>query len=499
MAWEESDIDAALAALDKAYSLILKLDLPPDSPLNQQKNDLRLLIARRIQEIYASQLTAIGENQGSIPVVENKYVKKEIKIFQTRQKELFEQAYRRSGRYRKMICEKLRQAGLPQELSWMPMVESWFKVNAYSRARALGLWQFIASTGYRYGLERDRWVDERMDPEKSTEAAIKYLKELHSIFGDWTTALAAYNCGEFRVQRVIRAQRIKYLDNFWDLFIMLPQETARFVPRFIATLCIVENPEKYGFNLPQPDPPLKYETIKTDRPIKLSTLSKAVGLDPDKLIYLNPELRYDATPPRKYLLKLPCGYVEKTLAKINSLPRWIPPEASYFFYYVRRGDTVSEIAARYGTSVSAIARLNNFSRNYLIRPGQKLKIPGYRNRSSGHSRSLSLSQDGNNLVYTVQKGDSLYQIAQAFSTTVSKIKSQNNLQSNIIRVGQKLIIQSGKPSGATVYTVKRGDTPFDIARKFGMNLDYLLRINGLTTRSKIYPGQNLWITPNHDE
>lgn len=493
IAWEESDIETALAALDEAYSLILKLDLPQDSPLNKEKNDLRLLVARRIQEIYASRLTAVGENHGSIPIVENKYVKREIQIFQTREKKYFKQAYKRSGRYRPMICEKLRKSGLPQELSWIPLIESFFKVKAYSRARALGIWQFIASTGYRYGLKRDQWIDERMDPEKATEAAIKYLQELHSMFGDWTTALAAYNCGEMRVQRVIRAQRINYLDNFWDLFTMLPRETARFVPRFIATLCIIRNPEKYRFNLPEPDPPLDYETIKINRPVKLSSLSKALGLPEGKLSSLNPELRHHATPKNEYLLKVPPGYGRKTLAKIDSLSRWVPPEASYFTYYVRKGDTVSEIASRYGTSVSSIARLNHLRRNYLIRPGQRLKIPGNKRRGSRYSRSLDLSKDGDKLVYVVQKGDSLYRIAQSFNTTVQKIKNKNNLRSNILRIGQKLVIQSGRPEGSSVYRVKRGDTPFDIARKFGMNLNTLLSINGLSIRSKIYPGQKLWV------
>jgi len=263
IAWEKVDIDTSLAALDESYSLLLKLDLPQDSPLNQEKNDLRLLIAQRIQEIYASHLIATEENHRSIPLEENKYVLREIKSFQTTEQKSFMAGYQRSGRYREMILEELKKEGMPEEIAWVPMIESWFKVKAYSRARALGLWQFIASTGYRFGLKRDRWIDERMDPDKATRAAIQYFKKLHSFFGDWMTALAAYNCGEFRVQRVIRNQRVKYLDNFWDLFVMLPRETARFVPRFIATLLIINNPEKYGMNLPNPDPPMRYETVET--------------------------------------------------------------------------------------------------------------------------------------------------------------------------------------------------------------------------------------------
>lgn len=496
LAWDGGDLETALTALDEAYKILLNIDLPEDSPLIQEKNDLRLLIARRIQEIYASRFTAINGNNGTIPLTENEHVQKEIKSFQTVERKEFEQAYARSGRYIDMIREKMRKAGLPEELSWMPMIESWFKVNAYSRAAALGLWQFISSTGYRFGLKRDRWIDERMDFEKATDAAIQYLDELHSMFGDWTTALAAYNCGEFRVQKVIRSQRLEYMDNFWDLYLMLPRETSRFVPRFLATLLIVQNPEKYGFNFPRSDSPLDYETIQINRPVKLASLSNILELDTEVLNMLNPELRNKSTPDSAYQLRVPVGYGNKVLASINSVSRYIPPEATYRNHYVRRGETVSVIARRYGTSISAIARANRLGRNYLIRVGQKLRIPG-RGSSYTSYQPRTLTKEGEKLVYSVKKGDSLYVIAKAFNTTVQEIKKQNNLQSNTLHVGQKLVVQSGTPKGAIPYTVKSGDTPYKIAKRYGMNLNYLLSLNGLSTRSKIYPGQQLWVTANN--
>jgi len=493
-AWDQGHIDDAISSLDNAYKTILQIELPPDSPLIQDKNDLRLLIAQRIQEIYASRASAIGENHGSIPLVENKYVLKEIESFLGTEKKLFQEAYQRSGLYREMILNELEKEGLPQELSWMPMIESWFKIRAYSRARALGLWQFISSTGYRFGLKRDRWIDERMDPEKATRASVQYLKELHSYFGDWTTALAAYNCGEFRVQRIIRNQRINYLDNFWDLYPMLPRETSRFVPRFIATLLIINNPEKYHIDLPVPEPPLDYETVTINHPVKLSSLSTKMGLPAEKLADLNPELRHKSTPDSEYTLKIPKGTFELASSTLDSLPRWIPPEATYFIHYVRRGETVSEIASRYGTSISSIARLNGLGRRYLIRQGQRLKIPGSSRSRSVPIPSRNLSREGNKLIYTVKRGDSLYLIANVFSTTIQNIKNLNNLTSNRLDVGQKLIIQSGVAEGTSFYTVKTGDTPYKIARQFGMKLSVLLNINGLTKHSKIYPGQKLWIT-----
>lgn len=495
LAWEKGDFDTALAALDNAYSLLLKLDLLPDSPHIQEKNELRLLIAQRIQEIYASQLTAVGNNHKYIPLVENNHVLNEINVFQSQERQRFEEGYKRSGRYRPFILKELQKAGLPENLSWVPMIESWFKPRAYSRASAAGLWQFIASTGHRFGLKRDRYIDERMDPIKSTQAALRYLSELHSHFGDWTTALASYNCGEYKVKKLIRAQRVNYLDNFWDLYIMLPRETRRFVPRFIATILIVNEPKKYGFSLPKLDPPLEYETISVNKPIKLEDLSKALGLKSGDLAALNPELRHKSTPDQEYNLRVPVGYGKKTLAALKSLKRYFPPEASYFIHYVRRGETLSKIAQRYRTSVSTLARLNRISKVHLIKSGWRLKIPYNRSNRTASVPPRELIKEGEKLVYIVRRGDSLYKIANAFNTTVQKIKEDNNLTSDNLKVRQKIVIQSGIPEGAIAYTVKTGDTPFEIARRYGMNLATFLALNGLSHRSKIYPGQELWVFP----
>ncbi len=375
-AWEKGELDSAFQALDEAYALILKVQLPGDSALLQEKNDLRLLIAQRIQQIYASRPVTVGDNHKTIPLEENKEVLDEIKSFQTKEKAQFLEGYKRSGLYREMILEEIRKEGLPEELSWLPLIESWFKVRALSRARALGMWQFISSTGYRYGLKRDRYVDERMDPVKSTRAALRYLVELHSFFGDWSTALAGYNCGEIRVQNVIRTQRIDYLDNFWDLYRQLPWETARYVPRFIATLLIINNPAKYGFELSPPDPPLPFETVTVAQPFKLSALADSIGVDVSSLAALNPELRYDSTPAYEYALRVPAGCGEKAASVTSVLPKWVPPEAQYGWHQVRSGETLSTIAARYHTSVNAIARLNGLRSVHFIKPGQRLKIPG---------------------------------------------------------------------------------------------------------------------------
>ena len=493
-AWDRTDLDTALKALDEAYSLLLKITIPADSPLQPDKDELRILIARRIQEIYTFRRADIGGNHQSIPLEENQHVANELKLFQGRERKDFLAAYERSGYYREIILEELRKEGLPEELSWMPVIESWFKVTAYSRARALGLWQFISSTGVRYGLKRDRWIDERMDYVKASRAAVKYLKELHEMFGDWTTALAAYNCGEFRVQRVIKAQRVNYMDNFWDLYTMLPRETARFVPRFIATLLIINNPKKYSMDLPDPAPSLRFKTITIKKAAKLSSFAQAINVAPVVMERLNPELRHKSTPDSEYNLRIPSEVTGSAAAAVASVPRWIPPEATYVIHYVRRGETVSTIARRYRTSISAIARLNRLGRRYLIRQGQRLRVPASGAAASSSIQRVELSKEGENLVYTVRRGDSLYLIARAYSTTISRLRSLNNLKSDTLQVGQKLIIQQGTPQNASQYVVKSGDTPYEIARKFGIALDSLLAMNGLNRRSRIYPGQKLWIT-----
>jgi membrane-bound lytic murein transglycosylase D len=443
-ALDRQDMEGGLAKLDEAYGYLLRMSVPPDSDLFQEKQDLRLLIAQRVQKISATRTTLAHSVNGSIPLVENQWVAREIKSFQTAERAAFEDAYKRSGLYRSMILEELRKEHLPEQLSWIPLIESAFRPRALSRARALGMWQFIRSTGYRYGLKQDKYVDERMDPVKATRASIQYMMELHDMFGDWTTAIAAYNCGEALVQRAMRAQKVEYFDSFWDIFANLPFETARHVPRFIATLLIVGDPAKYGFQLPPPDPPLATEAVRIDAAVKLATLSQNLGLDPAVLVALNSELRHDSTPNYPYDLRVPAGYGEKCLACIASLPQYIPPDVVTDRYTVRPGDTLGAIARRYRTSVDNLVRLNSLRSRTLIYPGQVLRVPSPGGVSTAPAAAAPAAADGETVTYTVRGGDTLFQIAQTYKTTVDKIKAANGLSSDILFVGQKLVITAGK-------------------------------------------------------
>jgi membrane-bound lytic murein transglycosylase D len=236
------------------------------------------------------------------------------------------------------------------------------------------MWQFISSTGVRYGLDRDTWVDERLDPEKSTDAAIGYLTDLHGLFGDWPKALAAYNCGEARVLRLSRQSTDEYLD-FWDLYETLPGETRRYVPRLLAALLIIENPAKYGMTLPEPDvAPTNVATVRVERSVRLDRLDAALELDAGTLAGLNPALRRQATPKRAYDLRVPEGREEALLAQLGSVPEWTPPAPQYATHRVRSGETLSQIAGHYGTSVSALMRANGL-RSSRLRVGQRLRVP----------------------------------------------------------------------------------------------------------------------------
>jgi len=498
--WEKGELENALEALDQAYSLVLKVETFDNPTLLQQKEDMRFTISKRILEIYASRNLVVNGTHDEIPVEMNRHVKAEIKRFTKGvEKTVFAQSYQRSGRYRPYIVAELKAAGLPEELSWLPLIESGYKVRALSKARALGLWQFIPSTGYKFGLKRDMYIDERLDPEKATQAAIEYLRELHRMFGDWTTVLAAYNSGEGRVLRVIRDQNINYLDNFWDLYERLPLETARYVPRFLATLHIMNNLDKYGLADVPLDEPLDFETVTVSRRMHLKNVSKTLDISEKTLRAMNPELRYGVLPPENYELNVPQGYSVQLLAKLGEIPISTPPQRAFVYHRVRPGETLSIIARRYRTSVRSIQVANNIRRKNFIRAGQRLKIPqkGVRVYPATTKSRRPRTRPS---VHVVRSGESLWIIARRYGTTINAIQAENNLRSTSLHIGQELKIPGSKPKvaatskkGARTYTVRSGDSPYTIALKHNLTLKKFLEINQLTPRSRIYPGQTLFI------
>ena len=373
---QNGQLDEAIDFLDQAYSLILNTNPVEGGYLAQQKEDLRFTISKRLVEIYSSRKIVVNGSRNEIPVNINSQVQNEIDLYtRGNLRNHFIASYKRSGKYRQMIIDMLKKADLPQELSWLPLVESGFRAKALSKARALGLWQFIPSTGYKFGLNRSRYIDERLDPVKSTQAAIDYFKELHSHFGDWSTVLAAYNCGEKRVWRIIRNQKINHLDNFWDLYAHLPRETARYVPKFLAVLHIVENLEKYGLENISIESPLKFESLTVAKKIHLKSVAEITEIDRKILEKLNPELRRNIIPGGKYELKIPVGSKQILLANIDQILHLNPERVDFLQHQVRSGETLSLIARRYRTSVDFIMLANNLNHANYIVSGKTLKIP----------------------------------------------------------------------------------------------------------------------------
>jgi len=403
----------------------------------------------------------------------------------------------RAGTYLPMIRPRFAAAGLPQDLSYLPLIESAFSLKAYSRARAHGMWQFISSTGRHYGLEVGSLVDERRDPELSTDAAVAYLSDLYRQFNDWYLALAAYNSGSGNVRRAIRRSGSR---DFWVLRRYLPRETRNYVPAFIASVIVAKRPEKYGFS-PPVDKPWEFETIEVPDALDLQFLAKDSGIPLDELRDLNPAIRRDLTPARSTtILRLPPGTTAAAETALNSTPRdqWAPR----MIHTVRSGESLYVIARRYGSSVSAIRQANSL-RGSLIRPGQNLIVPRFGTNMGASSNQPQRSADGG--VYTVQRNDTLWDIAKGFSVSVDSLCAANGLSRHgVIRPGQHLNIpigastsfapprqQSSKVSG-TSYTVRAGDTLSDIASAYNVSVSSLKRANGLRS-SRIYAGKELRI------
>lgn len=294
----------------------------------------------------------------------------------------------RSSRYLDMIRQVFRKKGLPEDLAFTAMIESGFNPLAVSRAGAKGLWQFMEQTARRYGLKVDRWVDERLDPEKSTEAAADYLKDLFAQFGHWFLAQAAYNAGEVKVARAVERTRS---NDFWTIARgrWLRQETKQFVPQIQAAALIAREPERYGFQV-TPEEPLAYEVVMVPFSVELKQLEAMAGLPSRALSDLNPELRRGVTPPGGvYGLKVPSGAASsiaealdrlhaqraeaaRRSAKRPAAPAGSPPPAGV--HVVKPNDTLSDIAKRYGVSVADLVRVNGLDPEARIYPGDKIRV-----------------------------------------------------------------------------------------------------------------------------
>lgn len=316
-----------------------------------------------------------------LPIVRNESVERFVSLFEQKQPDRMALYLKRSGRYEGMIRAKLREKGMPEDLIYLSMIESGFNPNARSKAQAVGLWQFMAGTGRDYGLRIDSWVDERRDPEKSTDAAIRHLQDLYEQFGSWTLAAAAYNSGANRVARIMREEtgEVKGVEgDFWRIRTRLPSETREYVPLMFAAALIGKEPHKYGLDRVERLLPIPVERVEVPGGTSLSAVARAIGVPTEDLEELNPHLLRGRTPPGKksYPVRIPEPLTTAFRSNFEAPAEALrDPPSEEATHRVATGESLWTIARSHGVSVDALQRANNLGRRSVIRPGQTLRIP----------------------------------------------------------------------------------------------------------------------------
>lgn len=375
------------------------------------------------------------------PVEINNRVLASVELYQGRLREWFQAALDRGAPYIPHIQRVFAAEGIPQDLAYVALVESAFHATALSRSKAKGVWQFVAGTGRMYGLKQDYWVDERSDPIKATVAAAKYLKSLHGIFGDWNLALAGYNAGE---GRVLRAMARTGADDYWSLTQgrVLRQETRNYVPLIHAAILIGKSPDRYGFSYAPALLP-EFDTVSVDGSYDLRFIADCADSDIDTLRRLNPELRRMLTPAsRSYGVRVPGGAAADVTDCVAAAPSH--RRAQLRTHVVSRGQNLSAIARRYGTSTRELAAANGISTRQRLQAGMDLVIPvGAKARTVPTARRASATTSASEsraVRYRIKPGDTLTSIAEQYGTSVARIKDWNNIKGTRIAAGRLLTL-----------------------------------------------------------
>ena len=339
----------------------------------------------------------------------------------------FKQTYRRQGLFRDRINQIFKEYDIPEDLIYLSMIESAFQVDIVSSAGAVGLWQFMPSTGRIFSLRVDKWIDERRDFEKSTYAAAKYLTSLKRKFGSWELAMAGYNSGDNTVKNAIKEHKSR---DFWYLSQhTFPKQTKNYIPQILAVIHISKNLSEFGFSNKIVDPIIDLERVELPPQTSLEYISKISGIDYGLLKEINPSLLREMTPPDgSYSIYVPNGFKKKVYAQLSASPR----SKVLSRYKVKKGDTLSEISKIYSNSIEEIVKLNNLESTSIL-AGQELLIykQVYVDKTFNKDQSF---------IYVVKKGDSLSMIAKKFEIKTKDLKKMNNLVSNNIQPGQVLKI-----------------------------------------------------------
>ena len=590
------DREALQSAFNDIFNRIHALSInglidAPDELVDLDDEELPTPSAEDLADLHARLEASPPElPMFSMPVpspLENERVEWALAYLSGERKEVIEEGLSQATRYMPMIEQIYDDVGVPRELAWSALIESLFKTGAYSRAAAVGMWQFVSGTARLYGMQVGSNLDERKDPVKATRMSAIYMRDLYDEFQDWSLVLAAYNAGKGRIGRAMQRTGA---DDFWTLSERraIPRETRDHVPKVYAAMYMGTDPEYYGLEVTQL-PPYVYEESVMDLNTDLRLVADLVGVSFDEIRELNPHIH--AWVPKDYPVRIPVGSKGAFETALADVP---PAERLEFMtHIVARGDTLSDIAGQYATRVSEILEVNNLRNANRLSIGQSLIIPmgaasrpyrpqpvasfdtgertTYRvtrgdslyeialsfrttvpnlmrwndlasNRiypgdslivyygvqanmatppavaSSSAPRPATASSAGNDAstdgpstsagsergIHTVRRGDSLYEIAERYDVSVDQIKSWNNRRNNTIHPGDRLVVFS--PAFASTatdtttantnvqhYTVRRGDSPYVIAQRYSVDLDALLAANGLLRRSNIYPGDELLI------
>src|SRR5262245_58905871 len=379
---------------------------------------------------------SVRVGNGDLAIDVNDAVLACIDLYQGPLREWFGEALERGGRYLPRIREVFASEGIPQELAYVALVESAFKTGALSRAKAKGVWQFIPSTGRRFGLQQDWWVDERSNPEKSTRAAAQYLRWLYDAFQDWNLALAAYNAGEGKVARSMDRHNT---EDFWELAEnrALARETRNYVPMIHAAILVAREPAKYGFQV-TPEPLLTFETVPVRGAVDLRVVAECANTGVSRIQLLNPELRRLATPAgRTYSVKVPTGSGGSARECLDAIPA--ERRVTFRTHVLRKGETLSALARKYGSRAQDIASANGLTMSKRLARGTELIIPVPPPAAAAKGQRAGTVQTATNVSpgaprpsssrvrvnYRIQSGDTLTGIAARFKTTVRDILSWN--------------------------------------------------------------------------
>ncbi|MBZ5536670.1 MAG: LysM peptidoglycan-binding domain-containing protein [Acidobacteriia bacterium] len=475
--------------------------------------DIETFPSRIDDKLKATAEKELAEVSHDLPITVNERVLNFLDYFtRGRGRGTMENGLRRVGAFRPMIDRILRETGVPKDLIYLAQVESGYQPLALSNKKAKGIWQFVPFRGAEYGLVQNWWVDERQDPEKSTRAAAQHLKDLYGEYEDWYLAMAAYNCGPGNVQRAI--ERSGYAD-FWQMVAhhVLPLQTENYVPAILAVTIIAKNPEKYGFTV-EPLPPLMTERVTVSIPTDLRLIAETIDTSVENLQSLNPQLLRMTTPPNEpdFQLNLPLGTKEKYIQEIAAIPE--DKRVLWRRHRVTTGETLSTVASRYRTTVSAIAQINELTPGSKLEEGTKIIIPA----ASSNVKTTVVK-------HRVDRGETLAIIAARYDVTQSELRKWNRLRVNAkIRPGQRLTVRvsaedrpsgvAGKPgghgkapsqsasrktvssnqAGTVVHSVRPGETLFSIAQNYNTTVETLKQINGIRNVRQLRVGDKIRIS-----